>query len=68
MKFSSLAALVVVILTTSSTASDENFIKMTIFPVSVMHGMGDFTHILQGYFNDIDAILWQEESQKFEAY
>ena len=31
MKFSSLAALEVVILTTSSAASDENFVKMTIF-------------------------------------
>ena len=32
MKFSSLAALEVVILTTFSAASDENFIKMTTFP------------------------------------
>ena len=31
MKFSSLAALEVVILTTSSAASDENFIKMMTF-------------------------------------
>ena len=31
MKFSSLAALEVVILTTSSAANDENFVKMTIF-------------------------------------
>ena len=31
MKFSSLAALKVVKLTTSSAASDENFIKMTTF-------------------------------------
>ena len=32
MKFSSLAALEVVILTTFSAASDENFIKMKTFP------------------------------------
>ena len=32
MKFSSLAALKVVILTTFSAASDENFVKMTTFP------------------------------------
>ena len=31
MKFSSLAALEVVILTTSGAASDENFVKMTTF-------------------------------------
>ena len=31
MKFSSLAALKVVILTTFSAASDENFVKMTFF-------------------------------------
>ena len=31
-KFESLAALEVVILTTSSAASDENFIKMKTFP------------------------------------
>ena len=31
MKFSSLAALEVVILTTSNAASDENFVKMTTF-------------------------------------
>ena len=32
MEFSSLAALEVVILTTSSAANDENLIKMTTFP------------------------------------
>ena len=32
MKFSSLAALKVVKMTTSSAASDENFVKMTTFP------------------------------------
>ena len=36
MKFSSLAALEVVILTTFSAASDENFIKMTTFPFQWM--------------------------------
>ena len=35
MKFLSLAALEVVILTTSSAASNENLIKMKMFPVSV---------------------------------
>ena len=32
MKFLSMAALAVVILTTSGAASDENFVKMTTFP------------------------------------
>ena len=36
MKFSSLAALEVVILTTFSAASDENFIKMKTFPFQCM--------------------------------
>ena len=36
MEFSSLAALEVVILTTSSAANDENLIKMTTFP---FHGI-----------------------------
>ena len=48
MKFSSLAALKVVKMTTSSAASDENFVKMTTFPfqwrnapaISVIIGSG----------------------------
>ena len=38
-KFSSLAALEVVILTTSSAASDEHFIKMKTFPFQCTHSI-----------------------------
>ena len=39
MKFSSLAALKVVKMTTSSAASDENFVKMTTFPFQCCSGL-----------------------------
>ena len=44
MKFSSLAALEVVILTTFSAASDENFIKMKTFPFQWINSLWHGTH------------------------
>ena len=48
MKFSSLAALKVVKMTTSSAASDENFVKMTTFSFQCM--WSTLSHVLQGCF------------------
>ena len=71
MKCSSLAALEVVKMTTSSAASDENFVKMTTFLFQwrgscfvvldfVLYlfcfGTSKFTQVLYGYFTGIGAM------------
>ena len=59
MKFSSLAALEVVILTTSGAASDDNFVNMTTFPIqwfcSLCHQSGSNEN---GYFFALIEVFW----------
>ena len=55
-KFSSLAALEVVILTTSSAASDEHFIKMKTFPFQWYSGAWNLSIILGMYW--IYTYVW----------
>ena len=59
MKFSSLAALEVVILTTFSAASDENFIKMKTFPFQCpeLHKF-NFAILAHTYLNSRNGIIW----------
>ena len=65
MKFSSLAALEVVKMTNSSTASDENFVKMT-FSFQCITGSGARDRgILAAILNDMDKkVIWNHRLVK----
>ena len=62
MKFSSLAALEVVILTTFSAASDENFIKMKTFPFQWFKRVKMLNFATRKYSMGINYAIYIEES------
>ena len=59
MKFSSLAALKVVKMTTSSAASDENFVKMTTFPFQ-WYGILELVCLSDGEGQEECASFWYQ--------